>query len=114
MIHLRTAQPVDLVPGPIPPPWIAQVPPVVMPSVTAGPVASPEARRQAGNGAGRPLKDRPPVPRPQDSPDPPPAHERPSRDRSAGHPPPGFPDPCATFDDFRRGACHAFLDHLFR
>lgn len=46
------------------------------------------------------------------------ARDRPAPERRAERPPTlprqGLPDPCATFNDFRRGACHAFLERLTR
>ncbi|MFG2078476.1 hypothetical protein [Nonomuraea maritima] len=106
------------------------MPPVaVVPSVAAEPVVAPRA--DDGRRPARPLKDRPPVPRPQGSPEPPSVRERPrdaerrtvqerpARDerravRPRTLPRRGLPDPCATFHDFRRGACHAFLERLTR
>ncbi|MFI7462558.1 hypothetical protein [Nonomuraea sp. NPDC049646] len=59
-------------------------------------------------------------PAPHASPQAPP-RERvvPEPDRQAPPPPPpsvraGGPDPCATFDDFRRQPCYSFLDRLRR
>ncbi|MEU1638161.1 hypothetical protein [Nonomuraea sp. NPDC005701] len=60
-------------------------------------------------------------PAPHASPQAPP-RERvvPEPDRQAPPPPPppsvraGAPDPCATFDDFRRQPCYSFLDRLRR
>ncbi|MFC5825489.1 hypothetical protein [Nonomuraea insulae] len=105
------------------PPWEEVLP--ALPSATAGPAieVSVPSRSPRGNGPRKhltPPDDRavkplvPPGERPspqgQPSPEPPPPSQEPPA-RPQGH---GMPDPCATFDDFRRGPCYDILKRLTR
>ncbi|WP_146103489.1 hypothetical protein [Nonomuraea solani] len=85
------------------PPWFESVPAPATPLRSAGP-----PRR-------RPPKTKAPpkaVPRPQNSPTP---RQKPRPTiKPRQEEPRGLPDPCATFHDFRRQPCYAFLDRLTR
>ncbi|RSN12900.1 hypothetical protein DMB42_12040 [Nonomuraea sp. WAC 01424] len=73
-------------------------------------VASPRPPRRAAVHRPAPHVSPQPPPRERSVPEParvaPPAPEPPVRQ--------GMPDPCATFDDFRRQPCYSFLDRLTR
>ncbi|MGW4409907.1 hypothetical protein ACWEJ6_38155 [Nonomuraea sp. NPDC004702] len=131
-------------PGPWSPGWMEAVPAPDRPTTAEpepGEPSLPSGRGRPVKGelssplSPRALPTRPPLvapprpsrraavrrPAPHASPQAPP-RERvvPEPDRQAPPPPPppsvraGGPDPCATFDDFRRQPCYSFLDRLRR